>query len=715
MLRLCGCGRRAQVVFAAALLIVFGIGCFKDPKIDVGGIKQCKSNDNCPTGYVCTASGTCCRSATGQSCAAGDASSPLTAVAGDNQGRGDGAIDASGSTSDAISTDRGTVAPETGNDIVDAAFDPLAKVDASDSVVDLSFDRPIPTDLGDEDTGQDSPATTKARGTACSQGSECMDGFCVDGFCCESACSGICQVCNEPGSEGTCNTISGPSRGGRTACAGVGECKGQCDGKNAAACLMPGSSTECQAANCVNGLATPASTCNGSGTCVTPEVKQCASNLCATDGSGVCAGSCTSTSCGAAYYCDSSGSCAPKKPSGNSSTCATGVECSSGHCSVEGTCCSSDCTGQCQTCNNSTGACSRVTAGQPVGGRPACAATVPTCGGSCDGSSDTACRYPGIEQPCGTATCSADLSSTVVPSCNGSGACTSSTTPCGSNAYCSGGTCAPKGGGSCTNNIQCTSGNCSLGQCCASGLVSSNGVCCGTGLTGCDGQCVNTNTSNDHCGACTNACSGGKTCSGGACTCPNTSSACGPSCTACGSGQQCTGGSCACSGGAAFVCNACLSWDFESASMSNWAMTSNNATGTLQLAAAAGKGSYSLSIANAQFNAGASSLGVEITLCNGAGVAIPANGFAFSVDVLFQATGGLGFGDDGTGSGNPAVLLEANGYSHMIAPDLAPFGNSTWYTWPWTLAGTSTTTITIRFAPQAPWYGTIYLDNISFK
>jgi len=112
---------------------------------------------------------------------------------------------------------------------------------------------------------------------------------------------------------------------------------------------------------------------------------------------------------------------------------------------------------------------------------------------------------------------------------------------------------------------------------------------------------------------------------------------------------------------------------------------SNNATGTLQLAAAAGKGTYSLSTANAQFNEGASSLAVQITLCGEAGVAVPVNGFAFSADVLFLATSGLGFRDDGTGAGSPAVVLEGNGFSHIIAQTSGPFANSTWYTWlqPW--------------------------------
>lgn len=171
-----------------------------------------------------------------------------------------------------------------------------------------------------------------------------------------------------------------------------------------------------------------------------------------------------------------------------------------------------------------------------------------------------------------------------------------------------------------------------------------------------------------------------------------------------------------CQGGAALVCNNCLLWDFEDAVTSSWALTSNNATGTLQLAASAGKGNYSLSISNAQFNAGASSLGVQVTLCAGAGIAIPTSGFTFSADVRFKASGGLAFGDDGSGSGSPAVVLEANGFSHIIAGSDGPFTDGTWYTWTASLAGIpTTTTVTLRFAPQSLWYGTIFVDNISLK
>jgi len=184
----------------------------------------------------------------------------------------------------------------------------------------------------------------------------------------------------------------------------------------------------------------------------------------------------------------------------------------------------------------------------------------------------------------------------------------------------------------------------------------------------------------------------------------------------CGPHQTCSGDSCACQGGAALVCNDCLIWDFESGGTQNWALTSNNATGTLQLAAAAGRGQYSLSIANAQFNQGASSLGVQVSLCVGSGVAVPTNGFSFTADVLFQTAGGLAFGDDGTGSGFPAVVLEANGFSHIIAGGTGPLQTGTWMNITSTLVGVpSTTTVTLRFSPQSPWYGTIFVDNVSLK
>jgi len=439
------------------------------------------------------------------------------------------------------------------------------------------------------------------------------------------------------------------------------------------------------------------------------------------DTTKLCNGSCIpSTSCcggcsGNTPVCSNNGTCVGRSIG---DTCSIGQECVSTYC-VDGVCCKVACDGQCQACNNTLGTCSRVTSGQPVGGRAACTNAGAACGGTCDGSSDTACRYPGTEQPCpGTATCSLDYSSTVTPACNGTGACTSSATSlCGASDYCSGGSCVMKGNGSCSSNIQCTSGNCSSNLCCGTGLTNSNGVCCTSGLTGCNGQCVNTSSNNTYCGSCTNSCTGNLTCSGSTCQCPNTSSACGSSCTACGSGQVCSAGSCACPGGAAFVCNACLSWDFESGVNSGWTLgSSSSGTGTLKMATSTGKGSYSLVIQNADFGNG--DLYVETPLCNGAAVTIPSGGYTFSVDVLFQSTG-YGFGYDGSNPDNcPAVVLEGDGgtaFSHIIVQQCEPFAINTWYNWSWTFPVPSTSSIQLRFSPGASWYGNIVLDNISIK
>jgi hypothetical protein len=47
----------------------------------------------------------------------------------------------------------------------------------------------------------------KANGAACAANGECALGFCTDGVCCESACDGVCEQCNLPGSPGTCMPV----------------------------------------------------------------------------------------------------------------------------------------------------------------------------------------------------------------------------------------------------------------------------------------------------------------------------------------------------------------------------------------------------------------------------------------------------------------------------------------------------------------------------
>lgn len=88
----------------------------------------------------------------------------------------------------------------------------------------------------------------------------------------------------------------------------------------------------------------------------------------------------------------------------------------------------------------------------------------------------------------------------------------------------------------------------------------------------CSGTCVNTQTSNTHCGACGNACTGGKTCSAGACNCPSGQTSCSNTCvntqtsnsncgtcgTVCPSGSTCTSGACVCGGGQTLCSGACV-------------------------------------------------------------------------------------------------------------------------------------------------------------
>ena len=47
----------------------------------------------------------------------------------------------------------------------------------------------------------------KMNGAACAANGECALGFCTDGVCCESACDGVCEKCNLPGSPGKCMPV----------------------------------------------------------------------------------------------------------------------------------------------------------------------------------------------------------------------------------------------------------------------------------------------------------------------------------------------------------------------------------------------------------------------------------------------------------------------------------------------------------------------------
>jgi hypothetical protein len=113
---------------------------------------------------------------------------------------------------------------------------------------------------------------------------------------------------------------------------------------------------------------------------------------------------------------------------GLGAACATGSECDSNVC-VDRVCCESSCPGQCEACDTSgsPGRCVQVVTGPPHGGRTPCGGT-DMCVGSCDGTSRTACGFPG-----GVVTCSGTCpgGGLVVPGvCDGNGGCALSLSLC---------------------------------------------------------------------------------------------------------------------------------------------------------------------------------------------------------------------------------------------------------------------------------------------
>lgn len=403
-------------------------------------------------------------------------------------------------------------------------------------------------------------------GGSCSSGATCASGYCVDGVCCDGKCDGQCESCKEASALGKCTPVKGAPLATRTACGGTGTCKGQCDGVNRMACAFPDGSVICAAATCTNGKATTASVCNGSGACTMATTSPCTNNMCATDGSGKCAGGCTATSCTAGTYCDSTGTCAKTLDSGAS--CSTGTQCTSGNC-VDGVCCDAKCDGQCQSCkeSGSVGTCKTVK-GDPISPRAACGGTG-KCKAQCDGTSATACTYPGSSTECTAAKCSAGKVTTASV-CNSSGSCTTSgtnacesnlcgadgitcagsctATSCAAGSYCgTGGACAPTiaDGKVCSGDSQCTHGHCVDGVCCATAC----GAChsCTTGLcnmvpaaTACSGGVCNST------GTCT-ACTQGASCTTGIGECQTGSIDCSTGAPVCkasnkNSGTQCGNG-----------------------------------------------------------------------------------------------------------------------------------------------------------------------------
>ncbi|HUT99812.1 MAG TPA: trypsin-like peptidase domain-containing protein [Myxococcota bacterium] len=161
---------------------------------------------------------------------------------------------------------------------------------------------------------------TFAEGHACGGDEQCDSGFCTDGVCCLSACDGQCEACDIAGSLGSCGPVSGSPRGGRAVCLGVGSCKGSCDGTDSAACVYPGSETQCSAASCLSGMQTAAAFCDAAGACGQAGPTSCGDYTCGQD---ACLTTCQAdVECAAGKICKE-GACIEDGGSQSNGGCST--------------------------------------------------------------------------------------------------------------------------------------------------------------------------------------------------------------------------------------------------------------------------------------------------------------------------------------------------------------------------------------------------------
>ena len=146
-------------------------------------------------------------------------------------------------------------------------------------------------------------------GATCTTNASCNSGFCAQGVCCNTACTALCNSCSVAGHVGTCVDVTAGVADPTARCTngGAATCgnNGFCDGNGA--CQKYASGTQCIAQTCATSTLQPASTCNGTGTCVTPATNSCTPFIC---GTNACKTTCaTSADCISAAYMCSGGSC----------------------------------------------------------------------------------------------------------------------------------------------------------------------------------------------------------------------------------------------------------------------------------------------------------------------------------------------------------------------------------------------------------------------
>ncbi len=263
-----------------------------------------------------------------------------------------------------------------------------------------------------------------AQATTCTGSGQCASGYCVDGVCCDTACNGACQACGEPGSVGTCVTVSGAPRGARTSLCNSGstgdpKCGWQCDGVTPGACTLATNKTVCAIAVCsASGQYSTPVTCPGGGNaCGAPVLSSCAPYGCTLGG---CKTSCTSdTDCVGGGHCDTTvppGVCRPNPATvANGAPATSASQCKSGFL-ADGVCCATACTGACTSCSisGSVGTCTPIADGlrDPHG---SCAV------GACSRCKAGACAIASSGTACGVTACT-NATLTTAGTCNGTSA-----------------------------------------------------------------------------------------------------------------------------------------------------------------------------------------------------------------------------------------------------------------------------------------------------
>ncbi|MGH2535759.1 MAG: hypothetical protein ACRDJW_26200 [Thermomicrobiales bacterium] len=287
----------------------------------------------------------------------------------------------------------------------------------------------------------------KPAGASCVRATECASRHCVDGVCCTSACSGQCEACSLPGSEGSCTPVSGAPAGARQACPGAGVCRARCDGVSRKSCTAwPGSEITCGSSTCSNGWQTTYA-CGGNGTC-RPTTTSCGLYPCDAAGAA-CLTTCEDNAdCVGAAYC-ANGICQGEQPLGQA--CASADQCQSGFC-VDGVCCNSACGGPCASCNvaGHVGRCTEVADGS------VCAGGI-CCGAACCGPSTTCVQ--GTCQPCTPIGFGAGNACTAATPCCDGGSCVTFPGFAGSPSFCRPAGCR-LGGEPCDDVSACCSQTC---------------------------------------------------------------------------------------------------------------------------------------------------------------------------------------------------------------------------------------------------------------